>query len=323
MPPPPVPPRRGPPPVPTTEAAATPPVASATEAAAPPPVPPAAPSVMNRLPPGFNPLAPNNSRGYRPVGAVATALTGNVGAGVVARRPSQPEEDAVVSTYDPYKLDAAEGSTVTATYPLAGSADLNQLSFDVGDRIKLVRKEDLWSWGKLEGKPTEGWFPNNYAGENYRALPGMHELSLKIEQRRQELEGVGEVLHETINHNAPNGEGTGVKAAAAKGGHMGKAEAIEGEKGSTSASANTRPLPSLPPFQKQSSPTAAVQKVVLAAQGVAGIAGGLQGREGGMATRGKAGAQVGPGIRMGQEVAGIGYNPSAPTAKQGCKCCVS
>ncbi|CAM9567969.1 unnamed protein product [Phaeothamnion confervicola] len=63
---------------------------------------------------------------------------------------------------NPYQLDAEEGAVVDVCYPFKGDAELEQLTFAVGDKVRLVRKEEQWSWGRLERTGAEGWFPHSY-----------------------------------------------------------------------------------------------------------------------------------------------------------------
>ncbi|CAM9112636.1 unnamed protein product [Discosporangium mesarthrocarpum] len=62
------------------------------------------------------------------------------------------------------------------------------MSFKVGDRIKVLEKEEMWSWGKKEKSGDEGWFPHNYVGSVFKPLPGMVEMALKAKERRERME---------------------------------------------------------------------------------------------------------------------------------------
>ncbi|CAM9716920.1 unnamed protein product, partial [Choristocarpus tenellus] len=135
------------------------------------------------------PVTENQRVAYRPVGAVATSLVNTDGAAVV-REENGGEKEVVAAPQmtNPYKLDVETGATVTASYPFQGDDELKQLSFTVGDRITVVEKEEMWSWGKLEKGGKEGWFPHNYVGSMFKPLPGIHEMAAKARERRERQE---------------------------------------------------------------------------------------------------------------------------------------
>ncbi|CBJ29090.1 pleckstrin homology (PH) domain-containing protein [Ectocarpus siliculosus] len=93
-----------------------------------------------------------------------------------------------------FKLQVEEGATVSATFPFFGDLAGGQLSFQIGDNIKLLQKDELWSWGKLEKSGEEGWFPHNYVQASFQPLPGMHELQQRIliKKAREEAIARGE-----------------------------------------------------------------------------------------------------------------------------------
>lgn len=89
------------------------------------------------------PEAPDRSARRRPAGAVATAMvSGHQGLPSAGLRRQQ--EEAAIETMDehshannPYDLQAAPGSTVTASYPFQGDEALQQLSFVVSAEDKV------------------------------------------------------------------------------------------------------------------------------------------------------------------------------------------
>ncbi|CAM9539772.1 unnamed protein product [Laminaria digitata] len=202
MPPPPIPVRKegghtGPPPIPTrTEEAhpGPPPIPARTEEAHP--EPPPIPVHEEEAQPEPKRSSTSSPPRWRPAGAVATVMASEQGwrpSGSRAEKgehvEQQEDEEAQHST-NPYDLKAASGSIVTASYPFHGDADLQQLSFTVGDMIKVKQKEEMWSWGVLERGGAEGWFPHNYVGSTFKPLPGIHEMAAKLKERRERLEGV-------------------------------------------------------------------------------------------------------------------------------------
>eukprot|EP00903_Cladosiphon_okamuranus_P017118 g15771.t1 len=93
-----------------------------------------------------------------------------------------------------FKLQVEEGATVSATFPFFGDPTGGQLSFQIGDHIQVLQKDELWSWGKLEKSGEEGWFPHNYVQAAFQPLPGMHELQqrIRIKKAREEAIARGE-----------------------------------------------------------------------------------------------------------------------------------
>eukprot|EP00752_Nemacystus_decipiens_P018528 g16611.t1 len=153
-------------------------------------------------------------RSYRPAGAVATAMVSGQGGSGQERLSSHTaqegaEEDVEDQEHanNPYDLKATPGSSVTASYPFRGDDNLQQLSFAVGDVIKLKQKEEMWSWGVLERSGKEGWFPHNYVGTTFKPLPGIHEMAAKIRERRERLDAAQAKKDADANPNpAPDGE---------------------------------------------------------------------------------------------------------------------
>ncbi|CAM9414469.1 unnamed protein product, partial [Hapterophycus canaliculatus] len=93
-----------------------------------------------------------------------------------------------------FKLQVEEGAIVSATFPFFGDPAGAQLSFQIGDNIKVLQKDELWSWGKLEKNGEDGWFPHNYVQASFQPLPGMHELQqrIRIKKAREEAIARGE-----------------------------------------------------------------------------------------------------------------------------------
>ncbi|CAM9770967.1 unnamed protein product [Scytosiphon promiscuus] len=134
------------------------------------------------------PSSPVPSPVRRPAGAVATVMASGLPSAFDSRAHQYEEGAADVDDQphgNPYDLKAEPGSTVTASYPFQGEESLEQLSFAVGDRIKIKQKEEMWSWGILERGGKEGWFPHNYVGSTFMPLPGIHEMAAKLRERRE------------------------------------------------------------------------------------------------------------------------------------------
>ncbi|CBJ27191.1 expressed unknown protein [Ectocarpus siliculosus] len=184
MPPPPIPERKeavNPPPIPEKkEAVNPPPIPEPKEAVNPPPIP--APTEAANPPP-----IPVRSGPRPPPGAVATAmLSGGEGLPFAGKtQHEQQEEEVQARPNNPYELMVQPGATVTASYPFRGEESLQQLSFAVGDEIRVKQKEDMWSWGVLVRGGNEGWFPHNYVGTTFKPLPGIHEMAAKLKARNE------------------------------------------------------------------------------------------------------------------------------------------
>jgi hypothetical protein len=185
---------------------------------------PRRPSVQERFGAmGFNPLV-GPGGGYRPPGAVPTAITMGRPPSLT-RQPSSkstPEEGGVEvedqegatqhRIKNPYQLDAREGGTVEASFPFKGNKDLLQLAFGIADSIKILRKDENWSWGRNERTQEEGFFPHNYVQSTFQPLPGMHELAAKIARQRQKQEAAesGKV---DVGVNATEGDDAVISSA--------------------------------------------------------------------------------------------------------------
>jgi SH3 domain len=91
---------------------------------------------------------------------------------------------AAMSLDAAFKLTVENGGVVEATFPFFGDPEGSQLSFQIGDSIKVLQKDELWSWGQLVRTGEEGYFPHNYVQATYKPLPGMHELKQKMAIKR-------------------------------------------------------------------------------------------------------------------------------------------
>jgi len=133
-------------------------------------------TVHNRLPAGFNPIVGITPRsdGPRYARGENYAFDG--------KKDENSAENAHAT--NPFQLDAPESSTVVASFPFDGDESLLQLKFTIGDSILLLKKDEMWSWGKLEKNQREGWFPNNYVQSSLRPLPGIHEMMRKTGQEK-------------------------------------------------------------------------------------------------------------------------------------------
>mmetsp|Transcript_13018 Transcript_13018/g.19450 ORF Transcript_13018/g.19450 Transcript_13018/m.19450 type:complete len:942 (+) Transcript_13018:153-2978(+) len=89
-----------------------------------------------------------------------------------------------------FKLTVDEGGIVEATFPFHGDPEGSQLSFQIGDTIKVLQKDELWSWGQLIKTGEEGYFPHNYVQGTFKPLPGMHELQMKMAIKRAREEAI-------------------------------------------------------------------------------------------------------------------------------------
>lgn len=80
-----------------------------------------------------------------------------------SREAAESQEDEASQAAGPSAVDAAfklnveEGAVVEAQFPFFGDIDAAQLSFQIGDSIKVVEKNELWSWGLLLRTGEEGW----------------------------------------------------------------------------------------------------------------------------------------------------------------------
>ncbi|CAM9537785.1 unnamed protein product [Chrysoparadoxa australica] len=108
--------------------------------------------------------------------------------------PAEQEDDGGGGQDAMLKLGADVGSCVEATFPFSGDPEGDQLSFQIGDTIKVLEKDELWSWGQLVKNGKEGWFPHNYVQAAFQPLPGMHELKQRmlIKKAREEAIANGE-----------------------------------------------------------------------------------------------------------------------------------
>ncbi len=59
----------------------------------------------------------------------------------------QAEQAGHVRT--PSDIEEEEGSIVKARYPFNGNPEMLQMSFNIGDEILILQRDDRWSWGKV------------------------------------------------------------------------------------------------------------------------------------------------------------------------------
>ncbi len=63
----------------------------------------------------------------------------------VGKEPVQASHARIPSNYN---LEE-DGSIVKARYPFDGNPEMLQLSFNIGDKVMILRRDGRWSWGKL------------------------------------------------------------------------------------------------------------------------------------------------------------------------------